>query len=149
MSLFLKCRSVLACSLAVIFLCTSLGCGYKPSYLQKEKTGEVPNRWVVEKINPSKLSADEAAVYEKMGAPNYVRFFRQLSMERKRVYEWVYLEPVRLVSFVDGKKFDYTELDEETTPWNEKQKKTFINTGIVVGVVAALGAIYYYAFGQK
>ena len=97
------------------------------------------------KIDPAKLSTDEQAVYEKMGPPTYVRFFRHLSVEREKVYEWIYAEPVQLFTFMNGKKVDYVVLDENPSSLNEAEKKVLLWTGIIAGSVAAVaGGVYLF-----
>ena len=97
------------------------------------------------KIDPSRLSAEEKAVYEKMGPPTYVRFFRHLSVDRAKVYEWVYAEPIQLFAFKNGQKVDYVVLDDDPSSLNESQKKTLLWTGIGLGIAAVIGgAIYYF-----
>jgi len=76
---------------ALVF--SPLGCSYKPSYLQKSDSTKISERWMVLKLNPSKLSADEKGVYDKMGPPAYIRFFRNLTVEREKVYEWFMKSP--------------------------------------------------------
>jgi hypothetical protein len=60
------------------------------------------------------------------------------------VYAWVYADPVRLVTFVDGKKIDYVVLDEDLTSLNEQQKNMRFWGTIVVGSIAAVGLLYYH-----
>jgi hypothetical protein len=131
------------------FLYSSFGCSYKPAYLQKSAKTQVPDRWKVEKINPSRLSPEEKSVYETMGAPQFIRFYRRLTLDRERVYAWVYTEPVRFVTFLEGKKIDYVVLDDNPSPLNEYQKKTLFWAGVTTGVVVGLGLLYYYFFGNK
>ncbi|MBI4495482.1 MAG: hypothetical protein HY697_00960 [Deltaproteobacteria bacterium] len=122
------------------------GCGFKPAYLQKTSRTEVSNRWKVERIDPSRLTADESAVYEKFGLPKYVRFFRTIEPERLRVYEWVYTDPVHLAFFIDGRKVEYVAVDDDTSPLNETQRKWLYRGGIAAGVVAGLGGATYFFF---
>ena len=97
------------------------------------------------KFDPLKLSADEKGIYEKMGAPDYVRFFRNLSVERPKVYEWVYEEPAQLFTFINGKKVAYAVLDEDPSSLNAAEKKVLFWTGIIVGSAAAVaGGVYYF-----
>ncbi len=147
MSFFLRNKSFIAAFLATSLLLPAAGGGYKPGYL-RGKEAEVPNRWPAEKINPARLSPDETAVFQKLGPPKYVRFFRELSDERGRIYEWVYLEPVRLVTFKQGRQIEYREVDESTWPFNEKQTQALKWTGIAAGVVGGLALIYYYLAGR-
>jgi hypothetical protein len=126
------------------FLTPSLGCSYKPGYLQKSDGTRVPERWTVEKIDPARLSADERGVYERMGSPTYVRFFRQLSVGREKVYEWIYAEPVQLFTFINGKKVDYVVMDENLSSLNESERRVLFWTGIIGGSIAAAGGLTYY-----
>jgi hypothetical protein len=126
------------------FVFSSLGCSYKPSYLQKSESTKVSERWRVLKLDPAKLSADEKAVHEKMGLPAYLRFFRNLSVGREPVYEWIYDEPVQLFTFMNGKKVDYAVLDENPSSLNEAERSFLFWTGIVVGSLAVIGGAAYY-----
>jgi hypothetical protein len=125
------------------FLVSSAACGYRPAYLQKGKTAEISERWKVQKIDPKLLSADEKST------PEYIRFYRRLSQKREKVYAWIYADPVRFVTFIDGKKIDYAVLDEDLTRWNEQQRNQLFWGGIAVGSVAALGLLYYYFANKK
>jgi len=145
----LKFKSLCAYCLLLTFLATPLACGYKPAYLQKSEKTQVAERWKVQKINPSKLSPAEASLFEKMGPPQFIRFYRKLDPDRERVYVWIYTEPPRLVSFIDGKAFDYVLLDANSTPLNDYQKKWLLWGGITAGTVVALGLLTYYFIGQK
>ncbi len=137
-------KSILIYILILAFLGSSFACGYKPSYLQKGKTAEVSERWRVEKINSARLSADEKSILETFGTPDYIRFYRHRSPEREKVYAWIYVEPVRFVTFIDGKKVDYAVLDDDLSSLNEHQKNMLFWGGVAVGTVAALGLLYYF-----
>ena len=102
----------------------------------------------MQKINPSLLSADEKSVLERSGPPDYIRFYRRLSQKREKVYAWVYADPARFVTFIDGKKIDYVVLDEDLTSLNEQQRDMRFWGGITVAAVAALGLAFYY-FAKK
>ena len=142
-------KSLLVYFISAALLTASVGCSYHPSYLQKSEKAQVSERWKVEKIDPSRLSPEEAAVYEKEGAPQYVRFFRQLAPDRKGVYEWIYLEPVRLVSFIDGKTVEYVVVDDNPSPLNEYQKEWLYWSSITAGTVVGLGLLYYFLIAKK
>jgi hypothetical protein len=145
MTPFRNLKSFVAYSTLLAFLSLSLGCGYKPSYLQNSEATAAKERWKVVKIDPAKLSPDEKTIYEKMGPPTYVRFFRHLSVDRAKVYEWIYAEPIQLFAFMNGKKMDYVVLDENPSSLNEAEKKTLLWTGIGVGIAAVIGgAIYFF-----
>jgi len=145
----LKFKSVCVYLTSLAFLTSSLACSYKPAYLQKSEKTQVVRRWKVQKIDPSRLSSPEASVFEKMGPPQFIRFYRRLDPDRERVYMWIYTEPVRLVSFIDGKAVDYVVLDDNPSPLNEDQKKWLLWGGISAGTVVALGIVSYLLFGKK
>jgi hypothetical protein len=109
----------------------------------------VAQRWKVQKIDPSRLSPPEASVFEKMGPPQFIRFYRTLGPDREPVYMWIYTEPVRLVSFIDGKPVGYEVLDDNPSPLNDYQKKWLFWGGISAGTVVALGLLSYYLFAKK
>lgn len=143
MNLIRKSKFFLISLTLLVFLAASLGCSYKPAYLQKSGPTKISERWKVETINPAKLSEDERQVYEKMGPPNYVRFFRHLSVEREKVYEWIYAEPIQFFTFMNGKKVDYVVMDENPTSLNESQQRVYFWTAIVGSSVALTGGLIY------
>jgi hypothetical protein len=148
-NLLLRLKSICVYTLLTAFLGSSIACSYKPAYLQESKKAEISERWKVQKINPNRLSADEKSTLEQLGTPDYIRFYRRLSQQREKVYAWVYADPVRLVTFVDGKKIDYVVLDEDLTSLNEQQRNMRFWGGIVAGSIAALGLAYFYYIGKK
>jgi len=142
---FLKFRSFPVYLTLTALVFSPLGCSYKPSYLQKSESTKISERWRVLKLEPAKLSADEKEIYDKMGAPSYIRFFRHLSVEREKVYEWVYEEPVQLFTFSNGKKVGYLVLDDDPSSLNPAEKRVLLWTGIIVGSVALVaGGVYYF-----
>jgi len=143
-----KLKCPLACSIAAAILMASLGCSYKPSYLQKSARTQVSERWKVVKLDPSRLSPDEALVFERMGSPQYIRFYRKLNPLRERVYAWVYTDPVRLISFVDGKQVDYVVVDDDPSPLNYHQRKSLFWGSIGAATAGGLGLLYYYIAGK-
>jgi hypothetical protein len=148
-NLHLRLKSICVYTLLTAFLVSSLACSYRPAYLQESKKAEISERWKVQKINPNRLSADEKSTLEQLGTPDYIRFYRRLSQQREKVYAWVYADPVRLVTFIDGKKIDYVVLDEDLTSLNEQQRNRRFWGGIAAGSVAALGLLYYYFIAKK
>jgi hypothetical protein len=148
-NLLLRFKSICVYTLLTAFLVSSVACSYKPAYLQKGKTAEISERWKVQKINPKLLSADEKSTLEQFGSPENIRFYRRLSQKREKVYAWIYADPVRFVTFIDGKKIDYAVLDADLTPWNEQQQSQLFWGGIAVASVAALGLLYYYLFAKE
>ncbi len=144
MNPLLRFKSIWIYTSILAFLGSSIACGYKPAYLQDGKTGEVSERWRVKKINAARLSADEKSILETLGSPDYIRFYRKRSLERERVYAWIYLEPPRFVTFIDGKKTGYAVLDEDLSSLNDDQWDMLFWGGVVVGSIAALGLLYYF-----
>lgn len=135
--------------LVMLTFFSALGCGYQPNYLKKSGRTEVSERWLVKKIDEEKLSADEKAIWERYGPPQYIRFFRQLSPQRERVYEWIYTEPFNLFTFVEGKEVPYVVVDDNPSPFNEQQRKIIFWSGIAAGTALGAGLIYLYAVGNK
>ena len=146
MASFLKFKSFWVHLVWGTLLVASLGCSYRPSYLQKSEKTDIAERWKVKKIDPSKLSPDETTVFEKMGSPQYVRFYRKLDPDRERVYEWVYSEPVILVSFIEGKQVEYVVVDDNPSSLNDYQKELLFWSGVTAAIVGGLVLLYYYAF---
>ncbi len=145
----LRLKPLMVYSVLTAFLSAPLGCGYKPSYLVKSEKTPIAQRWKVGSIDPSSLSADEKMAWEKMGSPQYIRFFRHLTPERERVYEWIYTDPVRLISFIDGKRVAYAVVDENPSSLNEGQKKVLFWSGVTTAAAVGLGLLYYYTLGSK
>lgn len=146
---FPKSRSFVALLTLAALVLSPLGCSYKPAYLDKSESTKVSQRWKVLKLNPAKLSADEKAVFEKMGPPAQIRFFRHLSVEREKVYEWVYEEPVQLFTFLNGKRVDYAVLDDNPSSLNPAEKRVLLWTGIIVGSLAAVAGGAYYLYDRQ
>ena len=146
---FLTFKSFWVYTTLAALLVPSFACTYKPSYLQQGRKAQVSERWSVEKINPPLLSPDEKSVYETMGSPQFIRFYRRLSPDREKVYAWVYTEPVRFVTFLDGKKIEYAVLDDDPSPLTQYERKRLFWGGITAGAVVGLGAILYYFIGPK
>jgi len=142
----LRFKSIWIYTLILAFLGSFFACGHQPSYLQQGKTAEVSERWRVEKIDPARLSTDEKSVLETFGTPDYVRFFRKRSLEREKVYAWIYAEPARFVTFIEGKKTDYAVLDEDLSSLNDNQRDMLFWAEVTVGTVAAIGLLYYLFF---
>lgn len=146
---FLHLKPLVVYSVLTAFLFAPLGCSYKPFYLTKSEKTPIAERWKVGGIDPSLLSPDETIAWEKMGSPQYIRFFRNLSSERERVYEWIYADPVRLISFIDGRRVAYAVVDDDPSSLNEEQKKWLFWSGVATATTAGLGLLYYYYIGSK
>jgi hypothetical protein len=148
-NLLLRFKTICVSILLTAFLVSSVACGYKPAYLQESKRGEISERWKVQKINPNRLSSDERSTLEQLGTPDYIRFYRRLTQKREKAYAWIYVDPVRFVTFVDGKKIDYVVLDEDLTSLNERERNMLFWGGIAAGTVAALAFLYYHFVAKK
>jgi hypothetical protein len=144
LKLFLRFKIIYVYLALTAFLGSSASCGHRPAYLKEGKTAEVSERWRVKKIDPALLSADEKSVLEEFGRPDYIRFYRKRSLEREKVYAWVYAEPVRFVTFIDGNKVDYAVLDEDLSSLNEHQRNMLFWGGIAAGSLAAVGLVVFY-----
>jgi hypothetical protein len=144
----LKFKSFCVYSLSLALLTPSLACSYKPAYLQKSEKTQVAQRWKVQKIDPARLSPEETSVLEKMGPPQFIRFYRKLDPDRERVYMWVYTEPVRLVSFIDRKTVEYVVVDDNPSALNDYQKKWLFWSGVSAAAVVGSGLLYYFLIGR-
>jgi len=147
-NLLLTFKSFWVYTTLAVLLVPSIACTYKPAYLQQGRKAQVPERWKVEKINSPLLSPDEKSVYETMGPPQFIRFYRKLSPNREKIYAWVYAEPVRFVTFVNGKKIDYAVLDDDPSSLSQDQQKRLLWGGITAGAVVGLGGLMYYFFAK-
>jgi hypothetical protein len=124
--------------LGVVAMLALAGCAVKPAYLQGEKT-DVPARWKVEKIEPTRLSDDQRAILERRGPPQYVRFFREVDT-RHPVYAWVYVgaaDTVDLVWFVDGTRVEDTAVDRDTSAFSSTTRRR-ARIALLVGTGAAV-----------
>ena len=125
------CRLALLGSLLV-------GCSSQASYMQGWT--QVPGynaRWTGGTFKVGKLSGDAIAVYEELGEPDAVRFFRALHT-RQHVYEWIYQEPEQIVWFVDGQRVDYVTIDTSPSALTKETRETIqrkATTGAVLGTV--------------
>jgi hypothetical protein len=97
----------------------------------------IANRWTGGSLIESKLSDDEAATLQEFGTPKVVRFFRD-NQSRQRVYEWIYLEPIRTVWFVEGQRVEYVVVDTSNSRLTKAERETLqekLTTGAVLGVL--------------
>jgi hypothetical protein len=101
----------------------------------------INNRWTGGTIVASKLSADEATIFQSLGTPNAIRLFRE-SQTRQQVYEWIYLEPVQSVWFIDGKPVEYVTVEANSSPLTKAERETLTKKLITGGVLGAtVGAL--------
>jgi hypothetical protein len=121
-----------------LIIMLSAGCVSKPSYLQGKKT-DLPNRWTVDKIEPSRLSEDQRDTLARQGPPDFVRFFREVET-RKPVYAWVYVneaEAVDLVWFIEGRRVQDIAVDSDPSAFSSTTRRR-ARTALLVGTGAAI-----------
>jgi hypothetical protein len=94
------------------------------------------NRWTGGTMREQKFSADEAAVYQELGSPDTIRFFRAIQT-RQPVYEWIYTEKQQVVWFVDRQRVEYVAVDTDTSG-TTKESRERLQQKLVTG--GALGA---------
>lgn len=129
-----------------------VGCSLPAPYMQRwEPVTGINNRWTGGTIVASKLSADEATVFQSLGTPKAIRFFREIQT-RQRVHEWIYLEPVQSVWFVDGKQVEYVIVEANNSPLTKTERETLTKkliTGGVLGATVGALAIGTIVFGEE
>jgi len=111
----------------------------------------INNRWKGGRFDEKKLSKDEAAVYQELGVPEAVRFFRTLET-RQRVYEWIYLEREQVVWFVEGQRVDYAAVDTNSSGIAKDKREALqekLTTGGVLGAVVGGVAAGFLLLGDK
>ena len=131
----------------VLLACLMAGCGVQASYMKGwDPTEDIANRWTGGTIRDDKLSEDERSVFEELGTPDVVRFFRNVET-RQPVYEWIYMEPFHTVWFMDGARIDYVMVDtnpsRRTTTGREALVRKLRTGGILAGTIGgvALGTV--------
>ena len=122
------------------------GCSNRASYMRKWQPVErIANRWTGGTLKEHKLSEDEAAVFQELGTPDTIRFFRG-TLERERVYQWLYSEQEQIVWFVEGRRVDYVVVDTDTSSRTkdsrEKLQRKAIRGGVVTGLVGGIAALF-------
>jgi hypothetical protein len=101
----------------------------------------ITNRWTGGTIVASKLSADEATVFQSLGTPNAIRLFRE-AQTRQQVYAWIYLEPAKSVWFIDGQQVEYVIVEANNSPLTKAERETLTQKLITGGVLGAtVGAV--------
>jgi hypothetical protein len=114
------------------------GCAGQAPYMRRwEVVGGSAYRWSGGSIKTDKLSADEAAVYNDLGTPEVIRFFRA-NDTRQRVYEWIYLGREQMVWFVDRQRVDYVTVDANTSGLTKEARETLEHKAVAGGVLGAL-----------
>jgi hypothetical protein len=94
------------------------------------------NRWTGGTIKEQKLSADEAAVYQELGPPDVIRFFRAMQT-RQPVYEWIYAEKQQVVWFVDRQRVEYVAVDTDTSGATKESRERLQQKLITGGILGA------------
>jgi hypothetical protein len=125
------------CALGVV-LSLLAGCGTQATYMRGwEVVPNIPNRWTGGTIKAHKLSTDEAAVYDALGAPGAIRFFRTTET-RQPVYEWIYLEREEIVWFVERQRVEYVTVDTNTSGFTKEARETLEKKAVAGGVLGAV-----------
>ncbi|HEY7490189.1 MAG TPA: hypothetical protein VIH59_03665 [Candidatus Tectomicrobia bacterium] len=127
-----------------VLLSLLLGCTTQATYMRRwEPVPEVSNRWAGGTLKESKLSSDEAAVYQELGNPDIIRFFRAAET-RQPVYEWIYTEQEQVVWFVDGQRVDYVAVDNDSSGLPKETRETlqrkFVAGGLLGGAIGGVAA---------
>ena len=124
------------CTLGLLISLLS-ACGMQAPYMRSWQVQTTPtNRWTGGTMKEQKLSADEAAVYQELGTPDTIRFFRAVQT-RQRVYEWIYTEKQQVVWFVDRQRVEYVAVDTDTSGATKESRENFqqkLVTGGILGV---------------
>ncbi|MGE3536112.1 MAG: hypothetical protein AB7N91_01600 [Candidatus Tectimicrobiota bacterium] len=133
-----------ALSAYVMLISLLTGCTLQAPYMRGWDLAEgIDNRWTKGTFDMARLSPDEQTVYQELGTPEAVRFFRTLET-RQKAYEWIYLQREQTVWFVAGKRVDYVAVDADTSFLTKEERETLQDkltaggiVGAVVGGVAA------------
>lgn len=124
------------CALGLL-LSVLAGCSVQAPYMRGwQIEAKHTNRWTGGTLKEPKLSADEAAVYQELGAPDVIRFFRAIQT-REPVYEWIYTEKQQVVWFVDRKRVEYVAVDTDTSGMTKETRETIqkkLTAGGILGV---------------
>ena len=135
-----------------VILSMLVGCTLQAPYMRGWDLAEhINNRWKGGRFDEKKLSKDEAAVYQELGVPEAVRFFRTLET-RQRVYEWIYLEREQVVWFVEGQRVDYAAVDTNSSGIAKDKREALqekLTTGGVLGAVVGGVAAGFLLLGDK
>ena len=126
----------------VVLACVMTGCSVQASYMKGwDPVEDITNRWTDGTIRADKLSEDERSAFEEWGTPDVVRFFRDAET-RKRVYEWIYMEPFRTVWFMDGAEVDYVMVDTNPSRRTPVARETLASqlrtSGILAGTIGSV-----------
>lgn len=131
----------------MMLACVMAGCGVQAPYMKGwEPAEDITNRWTDGTINAAKLTDDERRVFEALGTPDAVRFFRAVET-RTPVYEWIYMEPFHTAWFMDGTQVDYVMVDTNTSRQapaaREALARKLRTGGVLAGAIsgAAMGTI--------
>ena len=125
------------CALGIL-LGILAGCIGQAPYMRRwEVTDGALYRWSGGSIKADRLSADETAVYNDLGTPQVIRYFRSIDT-RQRVYEWIYLDREQVVWFVDRQRVDYVTVDDNTSGRTKEARETLEQKAVAGGVLGAV-----------
>ena len=120
----------------LVYFC--MGCTAQASYMRGwSQAASQGHRWTGGTLKPNKLSADEAAVYQELGDPDTIRYFRALHT-RQPVYEWLYNDQDDVIWFVEGKRVEYVAVDTNPSGLPKETRETIQQkavTGGILGIV--------------
>jgi hypothetical protein len=135
-------RGVLKATVSAVVLLAAVGCTSKPAYVQGPQT-DVAYRWKVERVEPTRLSEDQRATFERRGPPTYVRFFREVET-RNPVYAWIYADEgdaVDLVWFVNGQRVEAIAVDNDPSAFSSTTRRRVRYTMLIGTGVAIVPAV--------
>jgi hypothetical protein len=116
----------------------TLGCSAQAPYMRGWDVVQGTNhRWTGGTFKEQKLSPDEAAVYQQLGTPEIIRFFRELHT-RQHVYEWLYEAKDEAVWFVDGTRVEYVAVDPNTSGLTKATRETMQEKAVTGGLLSTV-----------
>ena len=128
----------------IILICLCMGCTAQASYMRGwSQAAGYTHRWTGGTLKPDKLSADEAGVYQELGDPHTIRYFRAMHT-RQPVYEWLYDDQDDIIWFIEGKRVEYVAVDTNPSGLSKETRETIhqkaVTGGILVMVVGGVAA---------
>ncbi len=114
------------------------GCSSQAAYMRGWQPVEgMAQRWSGGTLRQERLSKDEATVYQELGTPAVIRFYRTIR-RREPVYAWIYTNPERVIWFVNGRRVEYVAVDSDTSGWTRAQREAVQSKLTQGGVLATL-----------
>ncbi len=115
-----------------------MGCSTQAPYMRKWLPVEgLSRRWHDGEIVSDRLSADEKAVFDELGPPDIIRFFRAFET-RQPVYEWIYEAKNQIVWFVEGRRVDYVAVDTSPSKLRKDTRETIRQKAVAGGVLGSV-----------